>query len=181
MIKSIKNSMTFLVSGMILMGCAKTDTLPEESKEGQNTLGYVIDGQSFGTPFGDYTDAFTFEESTVSIKSDSRYKMVWNNVDYDVVSMSLSHDGAGAFSFTGAEFARINNANSTKSVFILNSEFTNAVDITFVDYDKKILSGNFELHFKPSFFVAIEDTTDMSTNTQRISLSEGRFDLKLTD
>ncbi|NOQ74560.1 MAG: hypothetical protein GQ574_21290 [Crocinitomix sp.] len=172
---------------LLLMSCTKIDTLPDETIVGDNTFGYVLDGQSYGSPFAGENDVFTFGDSVIAITSDSRYKLTtWNNEAYKVLSFSLSHDGAGAFSFTGATYEVLNNVYNTKGVYSMDSTLTNFVEITFVDYEQKILSGNFELTFEPLYSIIsthneYADTTDTSENTYRANFTDGRFDLKVTD
>jgi hypothetical protein len=178
--RRVKIGLTVLVS-VVLMGCSKTNILPDETIVGRNTLGYVVNDDTFGNPFGAFDDAFIFGDNTIDIISDSRDKGVFSKVDYYLLSFSLSHNGSGSFAFTGADYEIINKEYHYNHVYVIDPALTNFVEITFVDYDKKILSGSFEFNFKPSYSIVLNDTLDKSDSEIRVNFSQGRFDLTVAD
>lgn len=177
-----KNRLIFALAGLLLLTCAKSGSpLPAKTHEGRNTSGYRMNEQLIGGNFSGRDDVFTFGESTIEIIDDERFGTHFKHEDYVELSMIFSHDEGEDILFIGGSFSIKNEKYASEEIFGLDSTMTNFAEITFVDYEKKILSGLFELNFKPTISVFYSDTTEIVDTSGTIQILDGRFDLRATD
>ena len=155
----------------------KSNGLPDETQEGNNTLGFLLNGKVWtskvpycstmasanksnlliGAGVGQSNKPyFGFEIKDAPIKTDTVYLL------------------SSIYTFDFGEYAE-KKANGDIFQYLTTDEYTGRVTLTKFDTIKQIVSGNFSLKAKRR----ITESSDCYCDTI-VTITDGRFDLKYT-
>ncbi len=165
----MKNNLIItLIFSLIFWSCKKDDVLPRATQEGDNTFGFLLNGEVWRpagkvgptSNFRSFYNGKVFDISAYRIKGDSEtddtYIYMYINLEpNEIGSFSLNDPENGTFSFTG--LGCIYNQFDS----IVNREGT----LNITRFDSGIIAGTFEI-------------TLTKDDCKTINITEGRFDLK---
>ena len=161
-----------LLLSCFLLSCEK-EKLTKVTHIGANTFSCKVDGKVYVASSELFSPAFTggFYNSTNNNGSLSLFSTVRSkdNNGYDILIKIPVINRLGIYNLNSINFNEVNPLPITINGNVYSTKNTNIgeVTITFIDYEKRILSGTF-------FFTAI-NTKD---NSDQLVVSEGRFDIQ---
>ena len=152
------------------------ETLPEITTTGENTFGCLVNGEVWrpkgGPHFGlDAQLSFSYHEPSGGLFISASRRLGQNDSSYDTyqrIGINATFKGVShRDSIRQCMFADINRCSSGNgNPMILDSLYTNVIDVIFLDTDRNIISGTFDFLFIKE---SCQDT---------IRVTDGRFDIK---
>jgi len=161
-----------LLLSCFLLSCEK-EKLTKASQIGANTYSCKVNGKVYVASSELFSPAFTggfynnmSNNGSLSLFSTVRSK---DNNGYDILIKIPVINRLGIYNLNSTNFNEVNPLPITINGKVYSTKDTNIgeVTITFIDYEKRILSGTF-------FFTAI-NTKD---NSDQLVVSDGRFDIQ---
>ncbi|WP_421797685.1 hypothetical protein [Haliscomenobacter sp.] len=195
----MKNSLVlFLALVWLLSSCIKDDSglslvLPAKTQSGQHTFGFLLNTgvwTNYGRvcfPFAggcreNLNGRYYPSDGDISITADKvLYKNnAWNTQENIELNLSTNFRGAGTYSTltndtigVAYSFSEIRQPDNTYLLSASNPVFT--IVITKIDLLSKTMSGE----FSGKLFRRISEASFVTSTTDSIVISEGRFDIRL--
>jgi hypothetical protein len=178
----MKNILLFALLAFSLAGCKKDiDELPEPTQTGSNTFGAKVDGefwvpQGFGImPTAPLLEARYSANNAIVINArnfassptESEFELYLQNVT-GPGTILLNQNTSNYPSQSASYGYYVKRRLRPLYEYITSAQHTGRVEITKLDKDANIISGTFEFR-----------GADKTDPTQTITITEGRFDVKI--